>query len=89
MTKHLVIILKEMCTRVGADYEKIDFKADNWFWSHEWTLEQENDFKNWLYAYLKKNKSAIKELTDYPRIANLKKLCSYFAENYGWKIKTI
>ena len=83
------VVLLEMCKRVGADYDKIDFKKLNWFWEHRWTQEQEDDFIKWLSSYLLKNKDARNALMQFPDKA--KKRTREFAEsfvyNYGWKVK--
>ena len=31
MNQYLEIILKEMCNRVNANYDEIDFKSENWY----------------------------------------------------------
>ena len=41
-------ILTEMCRRVGADYDKIDFKKEGWFRDYTWTEEEQEDFHQWL-----------------------------------------
>jgi len=45
---HTTQVLKEMCKRVGADYDTIDFSQDGWYLDHEWTIDEEKDFINWL-----------------------------------------
>lgn len=83
---HLDAVLDKMCEVVGA--EDVDFNAQNWFWQHSWTQEQEDEFKDWLTDYLR-NRAAQVELMSYPRGA--KKDRKLFAEafiwNYGWKEK--
>jgi hypothetical protein len=71
--KHLTIILKEMCQRVGADFNKIDFKKKDWQETYQWTEKKQEDFKRWLIDYLYKNKEAIKEFCRYPSIITTKK----------------
>jgi hypothetical protein len=89
MTKHLEIILKEMCSRVNDNYDEIDFKEDNWYWKYEWTQEEENSFTDWLKGYLLNNKEARKEIMSYPTTNKeaVGKIALYFTSNFGWKTK--
>ena len=88
MLKHSVLILKEMCKRVNADYHSIDFEGDAWFWEYSWTQIEEDSFIDWLAEYLYAHKDARTEIMKHP--VNTKKLCRQFAENftwnYGWKV---
>jgi len=89
MNKELEIILKEMCVRVGASYEDIDFHEHNWFTKHRWTIHQEEDFKDWLTNHLYENKSARGFILNIS--SKNKKLCKKGAQafifNYGWSYK--
>ena len=91
MLKHSVLILKEMCKRVNADYHSIDFNCDAWFWTYSWTQTEEDSFIDWLAEYLYTNKDARTEITKHP--SGTKKYCRQFAENftwnYGWKISPV
>ena len=46
MNQELKIILDEMCSRVGAS--NIDFRSDHWYEDYTWTMEEQDDFINWL-----------------------------------------
>jgi hypothetical protein len=87
--EHLTIVLKEMCSRVNADYEKIPFNEDgsNWFLRFEWSPDEENEFKKWLMDYLYSNSKSRREIMAYP--VKTKKMCSRvansFVSNYGWR----
>jgi len=87
--KHLSLILKEMCKRVGVKLKDIDFNDQQWFMKHEWTEKEEQDFKKWLVDYLYGSKEARDSIMAYPR--KVKKSCedvaSWFILDYGWKIK--
>ena len=76
-----------MCNRVGADYDSIDFKSNDWYLSHTWTIEQERDFVNWMTDYLYANIQARREImTNY--LTNKKrcrKAADQFVFAYGWK----
>jgi hypothetical protein len=89
MNKYLTIVLKEMCSRVGANYDAIDFKHHSWYHTYSWTAEKEKEFVKWLANYMYLDRSARKELTTIH--LNTKKKCKTFAENftwnYGWKVK--
>lgn len=87
MNKYLKIILLKQCEIVGADYNKIDFKKENWYWDYQWTKEQEQEFKLWLIDYIKNNKEARNELMSIPSVNKkfLEKFANEFIMNYGWK----
>lgn len=89
MNQFLEKILKKMCSYVGVDFKSIDFHDNKWYLKHEWTQEQEEDFKDWLYHFLKKNKKAQREL--YGSVVlqdkNLKVRVEMFNLSFGWKTK--
>jgi len=85
--KYVREILKEMCKVVGANYDDIDFKDDNWFLKHSWTQANEDGFKKWLIYYLTNNTPARNEIMQFPtkRKVSVKKTAEAFIWNYGWK----
>jgi len=86
MKQHLEEILRKMCGFVGADFETINFKEKEWYLKYQWTAEQENEFKKWLYGYLKNHKKAQMELFETtlpPKL--LKKEVELFILSYGWR----
>ena len=88
--EHLKIILKKQCEVVGADYNKIDFKKEGWFWEYEWTKEEEESFLDWVVNYLAKDIKARRELLVAPSSKskkNIRKAMSFFVMNDGWKTK--
>ena len=89
VNKHLEIILKEMCKRVGANYNDIDFKDKEWYTRHEWLEEEQEDFHKWLVDYLYNNTEARKEILRYPRKNKklINKAVTWFLFDYGWKLK--
>jgi len=89
MNKYLKEILIEMCKRVNAKYEDIDFKKEQWFLEYEWTNEEEASFINWLVDYMKQNKEARDTLMMFPRNnkRDLERFANSFIFNYGWKYK--
>lgn len=90
MNKYVTEILKKMCEMVDADYTTIDFTAPTWFWLYEWTTDQENEFKEWMYNYLKGSGEARKTVMEFPTINKVRiiKVCDEFVNQFGWKIKT-
>jgi len=88
MEKHMEIILREMCARVGANYNNIDFLGRSWFMLYEWTKTQENDFTKWVGNYLYNNKEARAGLLSHPtkNKTRCKRAASEFVWNHGWKI---
>jgi len=89
MNKHIKIILLKQCKIVGADYNKIDFKKENWYWDYQWNRNQEQEFKLWLTDYMKKNKEARNKLMNIPSINKifLEKFADQFILNYSWRTK--
>lgn len=85
--KHLVIVLKEMCKRVNAKFEDIDFCQDDWFRQYEWTEQGQKDFEKWLADHIYSNEEARQELTiDVIKDERLcKEFAALFCSNYGWK----
>lgn len=83
--EHSQEILKEMCKRVGVDYDTFDFSKKDWYWEHQWSAEQEENFRVWLGKFLKKHKyvgSGTKRGEDWGYYEAGK-----IIGNYGWKTK--
>jgi len=90
MPEPLIIILKEMCDRVGADFEKVKFYKDNWFWEYGWTGEEARDFKEWFKNYLKEDREASDLFLGFFNSRNeryLNRLANTFLLQYGWKLR--
>ena len=85
--KHTLIILREMCNRVGA--KDINFKSPNWFHLSEWTQAEEDEFVKWMADYLYKNTEARFEIMRCPRKhkESCIKAAKEFTWVYGWKNK--
>lgn len=83
-------VLKELCARVGANFEDIDFSKDGWFKEYSWTEDEEKDFVIWFAKFLN-HKGARTEITKYPSLLKLRsqreKFARKFVSNFGWKIK--
>ena len=91
MNEYLIIILKEMCNRVNANYDEIDFNSDRWYLLYSWTELEEDDFIDWMIKFFQKNKKATKVLFKYNTYTKkvFKQAAEEFVWNYGWKIKEI
>ena len=89
MPKHTAVVLKEMCKRVGANYDDICFKEPEWFRQNEWMLAEQDDFKAWLVSYLMKNSEARKEMTNIRGRSKklIEKAALWFVFSYGWRLK--
>jgi hypothetical protein len=89
--KHLEIILIEMCARVGTNFNDIDIMKDMWQEEHEWTIDEEIKFQEWMFQYVVANHDALLEISDYrpnePYSTNdLIKLVKEFTLLYGWAL---
>ena len=87
MDEQLEIVLREMCGRVGANYDEVDFDKDGWWLERSWPSDQEEDFKSWLEDHLKKSSAARNALMstplDYAR--SRRRFADMFLLSYGWK----
>jgi hypothetical protein len=78
--KFMTVALDKMFKQVGLDKYDPEFtKQQNWYLQHEWTPEQEGEFKSWM-------------ITEYQRQFNCtlytaNKHVSFFLLSYGWKTK--
>ena len=80
-------ILRKMSQAVGVDWKEVDFFGRDYFWDHSWTIEQEQEFTDWLADLLYEDKEARNVIMKYPR--KNKKSCrdvaKFFVWNHGWK----
>jgi len=87
INKHLETILKKQCKMVGADFDKIDFEKNDWYWSYEWKEDKQEKFRQWIISYMKTNKEARHSLMRIP--SNNPRFIEKFANGlifqYGWK----
>ena len=78
-------LLMEMFKRVGEDYNSFMAKEDTtscesrWFEKHQWTKEQEEDFKKWAVNYLRKKFKWSKKKSE--------EEMDWFLLMWGWKTK--
>jgi hypothetical protein len=84
---YLSAILKEMCSRVGADHRKVNFKKEYWFHEYAWSQVEEKKFEEWMVDYLYGSAPARKALMEIPwrNKAHIRKTVKFFLFNYGWK----
>ena len=88
---YIVYILKEMCKRVDANYDEIDFKKDLWFMEYEWSKKEEQSFVDWLADYLYNNKEARQNIVcSYCNKTkkNMRNVAEEFNWQFGWKTKS-
>lgn len=82
--EHSNEILNEMCRRVGEDVALIDFKDPQWYLKHEWSDEEQEEFRIWLGKFLEekgycKGKKRGMNMGYYE--------AGKLIMNYGWKVK--
>ena len=82
-TKHLDIILVEMCRTVQAPFEVVN-STEAWFTKYSWTEEKEKEFIAWLINYLTNSRQARNELMA-GSLGRIPKWVDNFNFNYGWK----
>ena len=88
MGKALEIVLKEMCKRVGVNYNSVNFKEDGWYNQYSWSQEEEKEFINWLTDKLMIDKYIRMELLTNPSHLTYKKArkaAEEFVFKFGWK----
>jgi len=81
-------IMREMCRRVDADYDSINFKDDNdpYYSKYEWTKEEQDDFEDWLINLFLTSKKDYKNMSVFRNNKkNRKIVASQFISIYGWK----
>ena len=85
----LKIIMTEMCNRVNADYNTLDFKDNDnpYFMKYSWTEKEQDNFKDWMIKLFKENKNYYKLFVAFPRITKIEKAVNFFVDNHGWKTK--
>ena len=75
--KTLEMCLREMFRRVGARYSKKACKEEDWFRKRSWTSGQEEDFRKWMSALLRKRHRWTK--------AAAEKEVGWFVLMYAWR----
>ena len=88
MTEGLKLVLKEMCKRVGTNFNSVDFKDPNWYNQYSWSMDEETNFIEWLANALMTNKTVRMDLLVYPShltYNKARKAAKEFVLNYGWR----
>lgn len=83
----LVKILREMCDRVNANYDEIDFQEPDWYLKHEWTMDEQLDYQLWLEHHRDKDVHKVLNYIGTSK-ADRQRKASMFVAFYGWKTKT-
>jgi hypothetical protein len=75
-----------MCQVINVDPDNVDFESQNWFQSHTWNNEQQEEFKKWLLDLLSTNIEARREFMKFPRKdkKSLEKFWQEFNLMWGW-----
>ena len=92
MGPHMTAVLIEMCRRVGAEFDDVNFREDGWFRRHAWTQAEQDDFKEWLAGILYTVASARRELLEYSSRRSkrhARKAADEFVFQYGWVMKEV
>lgn len=79
--------IRKMCEVAGHDYDKIDFKdAVNPYYKLQWTIAQEQEYKEWLIDAIKKDKVLAKDFfgLSRPSKERILKGVSFFIFNHGF-----
>jgi len=87
MKKELEIILKKMCELANVSYDNIDFKNDSfWYDKYWWSIEKQQEFREWLIYRLEKNKKSRELLMNYSikDSVNIKKTVDMFILSFGF-----
>jgi hypothetical protein len=87
--EHFAHVIKEMCNRVGADYDKLDPKKEDWFLEYSWTDKEQDDFAEWMVDYLYRSTDARKAILNRPVKSKplIRKAVAWFLLDYGWTLK--
>jgi len=85
---NLQYILTEMCNRVGAEPEAVDFGQHEWFYAHSWTMKEDEAFIEWVADYLYTHAKARREIMSFPRKskAYCKKTAQALSLFCSWRI---
>lgn len=86
----LTDILTEMCSRVGANYDEIDFSKDQWYLDYSWTNKEQEMFIDWFAKFLK-NRGPRNELCKYPSLVRTlderARFARQFVNEFGWRVE--
>lgn len=70
------VILAEMFSRVGIEYEPTYVEKSGWYLTASWSAAEQESFRQWLIKYLLKR---FKPMESYAI-----KQADWFILNYGW-----
>lgn len=77
------ICLREMFNRVGEKYPNEELtNQDAWWRKHTWTIEEENDFKDWMIKFVKKRHPRWTKQTIHMEVG-------MFLLSWGWSYEDI
>lgn len=90
LNPHVKKVLNSMCIAVGTTIDKVDTSSKHWYETYMWTLEQQDEFIDWLSIELYKDKDLRKcfvHLRYRDTKARRVKAAKKFVYNYGWKMQ--
>lgn len=89
MSRHLKLILREMCDRVDTCFWNVDFNDSFWFREHTWSRLEEKSFAEWMEDYLYNNAGARREIMSFytKKRSAIRSCVFWFLFCYGWKYK--
>jgi len=72
--------LREMFRRIGLEYSPDIVKRDKWYLEHSWTVDEEEEYRQWLVNELRMDfRYYSKRIAEYE--------AAFFIMNYGWTTK--
>jgi hypothetical protein len=86
MTDNLKQVLEKMFSYSPYKFSEKFTKKENWFLKYQWTQAEEDEFKEWLSEFLKKNWEGITERKPLDKRFR-DKAAGEFVFTYGWTIK--
>ncbi len=77
-----------MCKYVGIKSTDVDFTKPGWYLTHSWTIQQHDEFVEWLSELLYNDVQIRKVFMERPLKTKdrCRKTAIFFVFNYGWKI---
>ena len=80
-------IFAEMFNRVGITYSLEAIMEHQYYLKHEWTQDEEDDYKNWLTNELYTNTALRNAFRLSKNKTTINNEAYWFVWNYGWKTK--
>jgi len=87
--QYLKEVLMKQCEFAKVKFEDVDFDSETWFYDTTCTIDQSNEFGEWVKNYLKTDSKARKQLMAYPNKSKraIEKWLTWYNLMYGFRIK--